>query len=90
VDLNPWGVPFFVVTHRPQEQPEGHAFTFVEGVAEAVASAKEAGVKSAGRTHQLVPAHMSCRVCGDHEMCAADLMREPESRTTPINLVPLP
>ena len=41
-DTNPWGLPFFVVTHRPQEQPEGDAFTFVDGVAEAVALAKEA------------------------------------------------
>jgi dihydrofolate reductase len=39
---NPWGVPFFIVTHRPEEQPEGGAFTFVRGVEEAVAQAKEA------------------------------------------------
>jgi hypothetical protein len=41
-DTNPWGVPFFIVTHRPQEQPKGDAFTFVDGVAEAIAQAKEA------------------------------------------------
>jgi len=41
-DENPWGVPFFIVTHRPQEEPEGGAFTFVEGVREAVEAAKEA------------------------------------------------
>jgi dihydrofolate reductase len=46
-DENPWGVPFFIVTHRPQEQPEGGAFTFVEGVREAVEAAKEAaGVRN--------------------------------------------
>src|ERR671930_539845 len=28
-DRNPWGVPFFIVTHRVEEQPEGDAFTFV-------------------------------------------------------------
>jgi len=39
---NPWGVPVFVVTHRPEEEPEGGAFTFVSGVEEAVARAKEA------------------------------------------------
>jgi dihydrofolate reductase len=41
-DENPWGVPFFIVTHRPDEQPAGDAFTFVEGVEEAVARAREA------------------------------------------------
>jgi dihydrofolate reductase len=43
---NPWGLPFFIVTHRPEEEPEGGAFTFVSGVEEAVERAKEAaGVK---------------------------------------------
>ena len=41
-DENPWGVPVFIVTHRPEEQPEGDAFTFVDGVAEALRRAKEA------------------------------------------------
>jgi len=39
---NPWGLPFFIVTHRPEEQPEGGAFMFVAGVAEAVERAVEA------------------------------------------------
>jgi dihydrofolate reductase len=39
---NPWGLPFFIVTHRPEEQPAGDAFTFVRGVDEAVKRAKEA------------------------------------------------
>jgi dihydrofolate reductase len=39
---NPWGIPVFIVTHRPEEQPEGDAFTFVAGVEEAVARAREA------------------------------------------------
>ncbi len=39
---NPWGIPFFIVTHRPEEQPEGDAFTFVAGVEEAVEQAKAA------------------------------------------------
>jgi dihydrofolate reductase len=39
---NPWGLPFFIVTHRPQEQPEGGAFTFVSGVEAAVERAREA------------------------------------------------
>src|SRR5437764_12215221 len=39
---NPWGLPFFIVTHRPGEQPEGDAFTFVSGVEEAVERAREA------------------------------------------------
>jgi dihydrofolate reductase len=33
---NPWGLPLFIVTHRPEEQPEGGDFTFVSGVEEAV------------------------------------------------------
>jgi dihydrofolate reductase len=41
-DENPWGLPFFIVTHRPEEQPEGDAFRFVEGVDEAVRQALEA------------------------------------------------
>ena len=41
-DENPWGVPFFIVTHRPEEEPEGGAFTFVSGVQEAVERAVEA------------------------------------------------
>jgi len=41
-DKNPWDKPFFIVTHRPEEQPEGEDFVFVEGVAEAVARAQEA------------------------------------------------
>jgi len=40
-DVNPWGVPFFIVTHRPDEQPAGGAFTFVNGVPEAIAKARE-------------------------------------------------
>ena len=41
-DQNPWGLPFFIVTHRPEEQPDGDNFVFVDGVEEAVALAKEA------------------------------------------------
>jgi dihydrofolate reductase len=41
-DANPFGVPFFIVTHRPDEQPPGDAFVFVEGVAEAVEQARRA------------------------------------------------
>jgi dihydrofolate reductase len=41
-DENPWGLPFFIVTHRPEEEPEGGAFTFVRGVEEAVERAVEA------------------------------------------------
>jgi dihydrofolate reductase len=41
-DENPWGLPFFIVTHRPQEEPEGGGFTFVSGVQEAVDKAVRA------------------------------------------------
>jgi dihydrofolate reductase len=41
-DENPWGLPFFIVTHRPEEQPEGGEFTFVSGVEAAVERALDA------------------------------------------------
>ena len=41
-DRNPFGVPLFVVTHRPEEQPAEGGFTFVDGVTEAVARAVDA------------------------------------------------
>ena len=39
---NPWGLPFFIVTHRPEEQPTGDNFIFVSGVETAVKRAVEA------------------------------------------------
>ncbi len=41
-DENPWGLPFFIVTHRPEEEPENGAFTFVSGVEEALEQAVQA------------------------------------------------
>ena len=41
-DKNPWGLPFFIVTHRPEEEPAGGEFTFVNGVEAAVERAKDA------------------------------------------------
>jgi dihydrofolate reductase len=41
-DRNPWGIPFFIVTHRPEEQPPGDHFRFVEGVPEAIEQATAA------------------------------------------------
>jgi dihydrofolate reductase len=41
-DENPWGLPFFIVTRRPEEQPEGDDFVFVSGVEAAVERAREA------------------------------------------------
>lgn len=41
-DQNPWGLPVFIVTHRPEEEPEGGAFSFVSGLGEAVERAVEA------------------------------------------------
>jgi dihydrofolate reductase len=41
-DENPWGLPFFIVTHRPDEQPPGDAFRFVSGVKDAIELAVEA------------------------------------------------
>jgi dihydrofolate reductase len=39
---NPFGVPFFIVTHRPQDAPADAGFTFVDGLEEAIARAREA------------------------------------------------
>ena len=39
---NPWGLPVFIITHRPEEEPEGGAFTFVSRVREAVTRAADA------------------------------------------------
>jgi dihydrofolate reductase len=41
-DKNPWGLPFFIVTHRPEDEPETGAFTFVSGVPEAIERAAAA------------------------------------------------
>jgi dihydrofolate reductase len=41
-DQNPWGLPFFIVTHHPEEEPPGGAFTFVSGVEAAVEQALRA------------------------------------------------
>jgi dihydrofolate reductase len=39
---NPFGAPFFIVTHRPEEAPADAGFTFVNGMDEAIAQAREA------------------------------------------------
>jgi dihydrofolate reductase len=39
---NPFGLPFFILTHRPQDQPAGDAFSFVDGLDDAVTRAREA------------------------------------------------
>jgi dihydrofolate reductase len=41
-DRNPWGVPLFIVTHRPEEQPDDDEFVFVSGLQPAVELAIEA------------------------------------------------
>jgi dihydrofolate reductase len=39
---NPWPVPFFVVTHRPDDEPPGAGFTFVDGLDAAIDQARSA------------------------------------------------
>ncbi len=39
---NPWPVPFFIVTHRPEDQPQSGEFEFVDGVGAAVDRARKA------------------------------------------------
>jgi dihydrofolate reductase len=41
-EKNPWGVPVFVVTHRPGEQPAGGEFVFVDGLPQAIELALDA------------------------------------------------
>jgi dihydrofolate reductase len=41
-DKNPFGVPVFVVTHRPNEEPDTGEFAFVGGFEEAIDRAKDA------------------------------------------------
>src|SRR5919201_1517359 len=38
---NPFGVPLFVVTHRPEDAPADGEFTFVNGLDEAIGRARE-------------------------------------------------
>jgi dihydrofolate reductase len=46
---NPWPVPFFILTHRPEDEPSGAGFQFVNGLDSALAQAKEAaGQKDVG------------------------------------------
>ena len=39
---NPFGMPLFVVTHRPEDAPGKGDFTFVDGLDEAIARARQA------------------------------------------------
>jgi len=39
---NPWPVPFFIVTHRPEDEPKDAGFTFVDGLDAAVEAAQAA------------------------------------------------
>jgi dihydrofolate reductase len=39
---NPFGVPFFVVTHKPDDAPPDAGFTFLNGLDEAIARARDA------------------------------------------------
>ncbi len=39
---NPWPVPFFIVTHHPNDAPQGAGFTFVDGLDRAIEAARAA------------------------------------------------
>jgi dihydrofolate reductase len=39
---NPWGIPFFIVTHRPEQQPPDGGFIFAGSLAEAIDQAQAA------------------------------------------------
>ena len=46
-DMNPFGVPVFVVTHRPDEEPDTGEFRFVRGFTQAIDRALEAAGEKA-------------------------------------------
>jgi dihydrofolate reductase len=50
-DVNPFGMPFFIVTHRPEEQPEGGEFSFAGSLDEAV---ERASAAAGGKQVQLM------------------------------------
>lgn len=39
---NPWGMPFFILTHRPEDEPADAGFRFINGLDEALAQARQA------------------------------------------------
>ena len=39
---NPWSIPFFILTHRSDDQADGGEFRFVNGLDEALAQARQA------------------------------------------------
>ena len=39
---NPWPIPFYIVTHRPQDEPRDAGFRFVNGLVEAINEARAA------------------------------------------------
>lgn len=46
---NPWNVPFFILTHRTEDEPPNGGFTFVSGLEPALAQARDAaGDKDVG------------------------------------------
>jgi len=46
---NPWGLPFFILTHRTEDEPSNGAFTFVSGLQPALDQARAAaGDKDVG------------------------------------------
>ena len=53
---NPWAMPFFILTHRTDDQPDGGGFTFVSGLdaaleqARAAAGGKDIGIMGGADT----------------------------------------
>ncbi|HEV3504748.1 MAG TPA: dihydrofolate reductase family protein, partial [Actinomycetes bacterium] len=49
---NPWGIPFFILTHHPSDAPAGAGFTFVtsldEAITQAIAAANDKDVHIMG------------------------------------------
>ena len=46
---NPWGIPFFILTHRTEDEPPNGGFTFVSGLDSALEQARAAaGEKDVG------------------------------------------
>jgi dihydrofolate reductase len=87
-DENPRGLPFFIVTHRPEEEAEGGAFTFVSGVKEAIERAVEAAggkdVACHGRSRRHPPGtrRRASRGAADHHRAG-----DPGRREAPVRWV---
>jgi dihydrofolate reductase len=76
-DKNPWGLPVFVVTHRPDQQPPGRELLVVAGLREAVDQARAAaGDKQAHimRAAQIIRQALAARLVDELALIVAPVV----------------